>query len=97
MGLLYFILISYGLTLTLVYGTIFDKIRPNHHFFHCPMCMGFWAGVFLFSVNGFTELFTFDYNFVNALLLGWLSSGTCYTLSMLFSDDGLNINFGGGE
>jgi hypothetical protein len=61
------------------------------------MCMGFWAGVFLFSVNGFTELFTFDYNFVNAWLLGCLSSGTCYTLSMLFNDDGLNINFGGGE
>ena len=95
MELLYFILISYGLTLILVYGTIFKKIRPKYHFFHCPMCMGFWVGVFLFCVNGFTELFTFDYNFVNALLLGCLSSGTSYTLSMLFNDSGININLGG--
>jgi hypothetical protein len=57
--------------------------------------MGFWVGTFLWSVNGFTELFTFDYNFMNVLLLGWLSSGTSYILSMLFADNGLNINFGG--
>ena len=95
MQLLYFILCSYGLTLVLVYGTIFDKIRPKHHFFHCSMCVGFWVGVFLFCVNGFTELFTFDYNLINALLLGWLSSGTSYVLSTLFNDNGLKVNFGG--
>ena len=95
MQLLYFILCSYGLTLILVYGTIFDKIRPKHHFFHCSMCVGFWVGVFLFCVNGFTELFTFDYNLINALLLGWLSSGTSYVLSTLFNDNGLKVNFGG--
>ena len=59
--------------------------------------MGFWVGVFLFCVNGYTELFTFDYNLINALLLGWLGSGTSYTLSMLFNDAGLNINLGGEE
>ena len=29
------------------------------------MCMGFWVGVFLFGINAFTELFTFEYNYAN--------------------------------
>ena len=57
--------------------------------------MGFWVGAFLFCINGYTELFTFDYNLINALLLGWLSSGTSYVLSTLFNDNGLRVNFGG--
>jgi len=95
LGLLYFILCSFGLTSILVYGKILDRIRPKQCFFHCPACMGFWVGVLLFCVNGYTELFTFDYNLINALLLGWLSSGTSYVLSTLFNDNGLKVNFGG--
>ena len=71
MDLIYFILCAYGLTQVLTYGTIFSKIRPTQKFFHCPMCIGFWAGVFLFGINQYTELFTFDYNLANFLLLGW--------------------------
>ena len=93
--LVYFILCAYWLTFILVYGSIFDKIRPKYKFFHCPLCVGFWVGVFLWSVNGFTELFTFDYNCVNALLLGCLSAGTSYALSMLIDDYGLRTS--GGE
>jgi len=93
MELLYFILISYGLTLILVYGTIFKKIRPKHHFFHCPMCIGFWVGVVLMLLNPFTELFTFDVSLVNGLLLGWLSSGTSYALCMLVSDGGFQHEY----
>ena len=95
LSLVYYILCAYGLTFILVYGSIFDKIRPKYKFFHCPMCVGFWVGVFLWSVNGFTELFTFDYNCVNALLLGCLSAGTSYALSMLIDDYGLRTS--GGE
>ena len=95
LSLVYFILCAYGLTFILVYGSIFDKIRPKYKFFHCPLCVGFWVGVFLWSVNGFTELFTFDYNCVNALLLGCLSAGTSYALSMLIDDSGLRTS--GGE
>ena len=93
MGLLYFILISYGLTLILVYGTIFKKIRPKHHFFHCPMCVGFWVGVFLLLLNPFTELFNFDVSLVNGFLLGCLSSGTSYALCMLVSDGGFQHEY----
>ena len=98
MGLLYFVLAAYGLTQILVYGSIFNKARPPrqwlHGFgklFHCPMCMGFWVGIFLWGINRYTELFTFDYNLANALILGSLSSGTCYLLGVLINDFGLKI------
>ncbi len=44
-------------------------------------------------LNPFTELFTFDVSVVNALLLGWLSSGTSYTLCMLISDGGFQYEY----
>ena len=92
MELLYFILVAYGLTQILVYGSILNRIRPPKEtmggFFHCPMCVGFWVGVFLFGINAHTELFTFELNAINAFLLGSLSSGTSYILSMLFGDWG---------
>ena len=89
MGLLYFILTAYGLTQILAYGTIFDRIRPSHKFFRCPMCLGFWTGAFLFGINRYTELFTFEYNLANLFLLGCLSSGTSYVLCTIFGDDGV--------
>ena len=93
MELLYFILSCYGLTQILVFSTIFEKIRPTHHFFHCPMCVGFWVGVLLLLLNPFTELFTFDVTLINALVLGWLSSGTSYALCMLISDGGFQYEY----
>ena len=100
MELIYFIFTAYGLTQILLYGSIFNKIRPSKEWlsgfgklFHCPMCMGFWAGVFLFAINPFTELFTFEYKLANAFILGCLSSGTSYLLSVLVNDFGLNLNY----
>ena len=93
MELLYFILCSFGLTQILVYGNIFNTVRPKHHFFHCTMCMGFWTGVFLWSINDLTELFNFDYNIINMLLLGCLSSGSSYVLSTIFGDEGIKHEF----
>lgn len=93
MELVYFILASYGLTQILVFSTLFDKLRPTHHFFHCPMCVGFWVGVLLVLLNPFTELFTFDVSLVNALVMGWLSSGTSYALCMLISDGGFQHEY----
>ena len=89
MSLIYFILCSYGLTQILVYEHIFDKIRPDRKFFKCSMCMGFWVGVFLYSINGYTDLFSFQYNWINPLLLGCLSSGTSYILDMVVGDKGI--------
>ena len=96
--LVYFILCAYGVTQIIVYGSIFDRLRPGANegmlgkLFNCTMCVGFWVGVFLLGINEFTELFTFERNSVNFLLLGSLSSGTSYVLSELFGDCGLKVS-----
>jgi len=91
--LIYFILCAFGMTQILVYGTIFNSFRPSKEkfagFFHCPMCIGFWVGVFLCGINPHTELFTFEVSAVNAFLLGCISSCTSYALSMTFGDWGI--------
>tara|TARA_R110000737_G_scaffold349997_1_gene387721 strand:- start:1008 stop:1331 length:324 start_codon:yes stop_codon:yes gene_type:complete len=87
--LVYFVLCAFGLTNILVYGSIFNKIRPKHHFFHCPACMGFWVGAFLLGTNHLTELFIFEHTLYNAFVLGCLSSGTSYILAMLVGDKGV--------
>ena len=95
MSLVYFILVAYGLTQILVYGKILDKIRPTQgwagELLSCPMCTGFWVGIFLWAINNHTELFIFDYSPATAFLLGCLSSGTSYVLNMVFGDSGINI------
>lgn len=90
------------MTYILIYGSIFNPVRPTKgklgELFKCPLCTGFWVGVFLWSVNQFTELFTYDYNLINALLLGSLSAGTSYFLSMILDDFGLKFrNTTGGD
>jgi hypothetical protein len=95
MELLWFVLAAYGLTQVLVYGSIFNKIRPTEGFFgelfRCSMCLGFWVGVLLYGISFYTELFTFELNWANPIILGSLSSGTSYALSMLFGDEGINV------
>jgi hypothetical protein len=98
--LMYFILAAYGMTQLIVYGTIFNKIRPTKEWlwgfgelFNCPMCMGFWVGVFLCGINDYTELFTFDHTVINYFVLGCISSGTSYILCMTFDDFGLKLKF----
>ena len=95
MNLLLFVLASYGLTQIIVYGKIFNKIRPCHHFFHCSMCMGWWIGLFLWALNPYTELFTFEYSVTTAFALACISSGTSYILDMIFGDEGINFKIRG--
>ena len=95
MNLLLFVLAAYGLTQIIVFGSIFNKIRPSHHFFHCPMCVGWWVGLFLWAINQYTELFTFEYSITTAFLLGCVSSGTSYVLNMIFGDEGINFKVKG--
>lgn len=98
MNLIYFVLIAYGLTQILVYGKIFDKIRPTQgwmgELLSCPMCTGFWVGIFLWCLNPLTELINFDSSPITGLLLGFLSSGTSYIFNMVFGDNGINIFLG---
>ncbi len=82
MNLLAFILASYGMTMVLIYGKIFDAIRPKHHFFHCTLCMGFWVGIFN------SLLINLKFSFFVA---GCISAGTSYFLSRIIDDDGILI------
>lgn len=95
MTLVYFILCCYGLTQILVYGSILDSIRPKEgklgELFRCPMCLGFWVGLILWALNSYTGLFSFDDSLVTGVLLGCLSSGTSYILTMLFDDEGIKV------
>jgi hypothetical protein len=98
MQLVMFILASYGLTLILLYGSIFNSIRPSKgkigELFKCPLCMGFWTGVFILFISQWSELFTYEINAANVLILGWLSSGTSYFLDMIVDDFGFKITRG---
>jgi hypothetical protein len=95
MNLLLFVLAAYGLTQIIVFGSIFNRIRPSHHFFHCPMCVGWWVGLFLWAINQYTELFTFEYSIITAFLLACISSGTSYVLNVMFGDEGINFKVKG--
>ena len=93
MSLLTFVLCAFGLTQIIVYGTIFDRIRPTGGWFgclfNCSMCVGFWSGIFLWGINDYTTLFIFDNSILTGFLLGCLSSGTSYILCQTFGDEGV--------
>ena len=95
MNLLWFTVIVYGLTQILVYGKIFDKIRPTQgwlgELLSCPMCTGFWVGVFLWYLSSYTELINFDESFITALLCGFAGSAAGYVPNILFDDNGIKI------
>lgn len=92
MSLLYFILASYGMTQLFCYARIFNRIRPRGYFWACPMCVGFWVGVFLCGINPLTELFIFELSVVNLFICGCISSGTSYILNMIFADSGIKLD-----
>jgi|TARA_Y100000289_G_scaffold64118_1_gene75523 hypothetical protein len=95
MSLVYFCLSCAGLTQILVYGKILENLRPVHgwlgQLFSCSMCTGFWSGIFLWSVNKYTELFNFDYSLVTALVAGCIGSLSSYVFDAVFDDDGIKI------
>ena len=95
MTFIWFCLTSYGLTQILVYGKIFDPIRPKRgwlgQLLSCTMCTGFWVGLFLWFVKDYTQLFTFDDSFITGLLLGFASSAAAYVGNVVFSDEGVKI------
>ena len=99
MEILHFILAAYGMTFIIVYGKIFEDIRPKKDYskkwntlWNCPLCVGFWVGVVLMLLSPYTELFSYDCSFVNGLVLGCLSAGTSYLISVLVDDFGLRLS-----
>jgi len=96
---MHFILASYGMTFIIVYGKIFEDIRPKKDYtkkwntlWNCPLCTGFWAGVVLVMLSPFTELFSYERSLINAIVLGCISAGTSYLISVLVDDFGLRLS-----
>ena len=82
MRLVTFILICYGATNILCFGSIFDRLRARldglgsvmlTELIHCPMCVGFWVGV-LVSLLG--------HGVAHPFFDGCISSGCCYLLRL---------------
>lgn len=95
MNLLLFIIACYGMTMILVYGSIFNKIRPKSGFlgnlFKCTMCTGFWSGVVINILLYFLNKDLFNSIILGSFLSGCVSSGTSYFFSKLLDDDGITI------
>ena len=93
--LIYFILIAYGLTQILCYGSILNPIRPKTGFFgelfKCPMCMGFHVGWILALLLNVSNLFKVSTNIFDMFMLACLSSGSSYVLCSIFPDFGINF------
>lgn len=96
MNTLLFILISYGLSNIIVYGSIFDGFRESLNGFSpnfwgklvsCMMCFPTWAGFFLsltfFSPTlhyGLNDLWIFPKEVTSVFFDGMLASGTTWIL-----------------
>ncbi len=68
----FFLLSVFGATFILTKSRLFHKFRPNHHFFHCPLCVGFWVGL----------LFSHWFGGLN-FFMACAGSGASYILSMI--------------
>lgn len=91
MDFLLFVLACWGMTQILVFGRIFDRIRPKHQFFHCAMCMGFWVGALVFLGFWLGGVHLFPNPWLGSFLGGCVSSATSFALTSLFRDGGLYI------
>jgi len=89
-SLLTFVLVCYGFTGILVWGKVFNRVRPDRKFFHCTQCVGFWVGA-LVTFLGVIVIIP-QSMVLNMFLGGCLASGTSYILDKVFGDDGVNIN-----
>lgn len=101
MFLITYILACYGLTQILVYGTIFDSIRPKQglwgELFKCPMCLGFHVGWLLAILFSASNLFNIQTNIIDIFILACISSGTSYVFCSLFTDFGINFKINKSE
>jgi len=88
MNLLIFFLVCWGMTQILVYGEIFDAIRPRHKFFHCTMCVGFHVGWVVYLLFWSMGLWADQYQLQWAFISGCMSSAVSKALCDVF-DNGI--------
>lgn len=87
-----------GATIILVYGRVFNAIRPQAKFFHCPMCVGFHVGWFLALLVMIHSGLEFGLGFLFILFReACVVSLVSYLFGMAISDDGLNVTVHRGD
>lgn len=89
--LLLFALAVWGMTHILVFGEIFERIRPKHRFFHCPMCIGFHAGWFLFLLFRFAGIRLFPNICFGMFVFGCIGSAVSFALIFTFTEEGISV------
>jgi hypothetical protein len=99
MDLIYFVLCAYGATQLILYGSLFDKIRPRKDslrgfgkLFHCALCTGFHIGWILLLIGQDSSMWNYEISLSNLLLFSCLSAGTTYILNRLVNDDGIAVS-----
>jgi hypothetical protein len=98
MQFIIFILLAYGITNIIVFGSIFKEFRdffeknnPNFFgmLFTCPLCLSTWVGFFLSSVfiyfNLYTPMSSYGLDFLPLIIFfdGCLTSGCVWLIHTL--------------
>lgn len=91
MGLIYFILSTYGIC-SLISIINYRYLKKDWRILNCPYCLGFWVGFVLFMLNGYTDLFDFNISIFNALLISCIGGASTYILEVTINDSGIKIN-----
>ena len=93
MELIYFILSTYGIC---GFIAILNHryLKRNVEFLECPFCMGFWVGLKVFLLSGFTDLITFDITIGNTILMAFIGGASTYILGTIIDDNGIRIDKG---
>lgn len=86
---LIFVLATAGLTKILTQGSVFDKIRPKNKFFRCPMCVGFYIGLILFTAFWVCGIHLISIAPLGAVLFPFIGSISSFILCTLVDDNGL--------
>jgi len=86
-----FVLATWGMTQILVYGGVFDRIRPDAPFFHCLMCVGFHSGWFMFLLFRHAGIQLMEPIIAGMFVFGCIGSAVSFALGFTFTEDGIAI------
>jgi len=87
-----FILTSTSLTSILVWGHVFDRIRPDEKFFHCCQCVGFHSGWAVYIIFYFADIVLPGHPIIAWFVYALISSGTSYAMNAIVDDNGIKIH-----
>lgn len=92
MNLIIWILIAYGITSIVNWGSIFEKprefIKKHNKFFgdliSCTLCTATWVGFFMSIILGSISVHYFEsYYVINVFLDGMLTAGAVWSLNAI--------------